>query len=68
MNPDQHNNRMLLPLLENTGWKAANPGNLALEDAARDLARYTEQQFRDAFRTDQRQQVKDRLPVTLKPW
>ena len=37
-------------LLENTGWKAANPGNAGLDDAARDLAQYTEQAFDNAFR------------------
>ncbi len=37
-------------LMENTGWKAANPGNASLDSAAHDLAQYTEQAFDDAFR------------------
>lgn len=36
-------------LLENTGWKAVNPGNATLDSAAKDLADYTEQKFREAF-------------------
>jgi hypothetical protein len=38
-------------LLENTGWKAANPGNAKLDEAAKELAQYTEEAFDDAFRS-----------------
>ena len=41
-------------LMENTGWKAANPGNIELENSARELALYTEEQFREAFEKDER--------------
>lgn len=37
-------------MLENTGWKAANPGNTKLDEAAHELAAYTEEAFDDAFR------------------
>ena len=37
-------------LLDNTGWRAANPGNSTLESAAADMAQYTEQAFDRAFR------------------
>ncbi|GAB63036.1 conserved hypothetical protein [Candidatus Jettenia caeni] len=45
-------------LMENTGWKAANPGNMNLEDSARELAQYTEETFRDAFLNDERPGMK----------
>ena len=39
-------------LMENTGWKAANPGNLRLKQSARDLAQYTQSSFTKAFLDD----------------
>lgn len=45
-------------LMENTGWKAANPGNIDLENSAREMAQYTEETFREAFRNDERPGVK----------
>ena len=45
-------------LMENTGWKAANPGNDDLEESARKLAQYTEETFREAFQKDERPGVK----------
>jgi hypothetical protein len=41
-------------LMENTGWKAANPGNIKLEESAREMAEYTEEKFREAFQKDER--------------
>lgn len=41
-------------LMENTGWKAANPGNTDLEESARKLAQYTEEKFCEAFQKDER--------------
>lgn len=37
-------------LMENTGWKAANPGNMKLEEAADELATYTQVAFAEALR------------------
>lgn len=37
-------------LMENTGWKAANPGNAKLEEAADELASYTQVAFANALR------------------
>ena len=45
-------------LMENTGWKAANPGNIDLENSAREMAQYTEETFREAFRNDKRKGVR----------
>ena len=39
-------------LMDNTGWKAANPGNVDLENSAIEMAEYTEETFREAFRKD----------------
>jgi hypothetical protein len=39
-------------LIDNTGWKAANPGNVDLENSAREMAQYTEETFHEAFRND----------------
>ncbi|MCF6154013.1 MAG: DUF3313 domain-containing protein [Candidatus Brocadia sp.] len=41
-------------LMENTGWKAANPGNTNLEENALKLAQYTEEKFSEAFQKDER--------------
>lgn len=41
-------------LMENTGWKAANPGNHDLEESALKLAQYTEETFCEAFQKDER--------------
>jgi hypothetical protein len=41
-------------LMENTGWRAANPGNINLEESAREVAEYTEEKFREAFQKDER--------------
>lgn len=41
-------------LMEKTGWKAANPGNIKLEESAVELAEYTEEKFREAFQKDER--------------
>ena len=45
-------------LMENTGWKAANPGNIDLEKSASEMAEYTEQTFREAFQNDTRPGVR----------
>ncbi len=45
-------------LMDNTGWKAANPGNHDLEESALKMAEYTEQTFRDAFQNDTRPGVR----------
>jgi len=50
-------------LMENTGWKAANPGNLRLEESAQDLAEYTQKTFIKAFNEDKAR----RLPVITEP-
>lgn len=55
-------------LLDNTGWKAANPGNISLEKSASELAQYTEEEFREAFQNDTRPGVvlaSNRGPRTL---
>ncbi|OQZ00886.1 MAG: hypothetical protein B6D35_04690 [Candidatus Brocadia sp. UTAMX2] len=41
-------------LMENTGWRAANPGNDDLEESAHKLAQYTEEKFCEAFQKDER--------------
>ena len=46
-------------LLNNTGWKAANPGNLTLDKAAKDLAVYTQEKFREAFKRSQTTRLAD---------
>ncbi|BBO15852.1 permease MlaE [Candidatus Brocadia pituitae] len=45
-------------LMENTGWKAANPGNKDLEESALKLAQYTEEKFCEAFQKDERPGLK----------
>jgi hypothetical protein len=39
-------------LMENTGWKAANPGNTELDEAVEELAQYMQETFDRAFRDD----------------
>ncbi|MCI0738960.1 MAG: DUF3313 domain-containing protein [Gemmataceae bacterium] len=50
-------------LMENTGWKAANPGNLRLEESAQNLAEYTQKTFIKAFTEDKTH----RFMVTTQP-
>src|SRR5436190_686651 len=39
-------------LMESTGWKAANPGNLQHEREVREMAQYTREEFMKAFGED----------------
>src|SRR5262245_14237181 len=50
VNKDNYDKVIIAPvnttyLMENTGWKAANPGNMKLEEAVHELADYTQNTF-----------------------
>jgi hypothetical protein len=62
INKDSYNAITISPvntqyLMENTGWKAANPGNLRLEESAHNLAEYTQKTFIRAFSEDKHQRL-----------
>jgi hypothetical protein len=50
-------------LMEATGWKAANPGNLRLEQEVKEMAQYTRQEFTKAFNEEK----KNRFRVLEQP-
>jgi hypothetical protein len=45
-------------LLENGGWRAANPANLELEESAKELAAFTRNAFVDTIRRDPRRRFR----------
>ena len=50
-------------LLKNTGWAAANPASLILDQSAKDLATFTRDTFVKAFNNDPRH----RFPIVSRP-
>jgi len=57
VNKDDYSSIMISPvnttyLMEATGWKAANPGNLRLNKEVEDMAKYTREEFTKAFAED----------------